>query len=84
MEACLDTQYLTLLAPNAEVHVVFANSALMSDLRAAIVYVNSTVKPDIVSMSWGIDEDTIGRYQLNSLFRRPICSGHHLGGIIRR
>lgn len=68
MEACLDTQYATLLAPEADIHVVFATSASLNDLRTAILYANKNIHPDVVSMSWGIDENIVAQYRLETMF----------------
>jgi subtilase family serine protease len=59
IEANLDTQYCTLMAPNASIYVVFAASASSSDLNAAVSYALTTIKPDVLSMSWGMDETTL-------------------------
>jgi len=75
MEACLDVQYATLLAPKAEVHVVFAQSASVQDLREAMVFANTVIKPDIVSMSWGIDEDVVAQYQLHHMLEDQFLAG---------
>ena len=58
IEANLDTQYCTLMAPNASIYVVLAKSASSSDLAAALAYAVSTIKPDAISMSWGMNETT--------------------------
>lgn len=58
-ESNLDTQYATLMAPNASVYVVFAASDSLGDLNSALTYANSTIKPDIITMSWGIDENEL-------------------------
>jgi subtilase family serine protease len=68
LEACLDVQYATLFAPKADIHIVFAKSPSLSDLKTALSYINTSIKPDIVSMSLGIDEKNLIRYNLGSYF----------------
>lgn len=65
-EACLDTQYASLFANN--ITVVFAASASMADLHAAVSYAVNTVKPSIVSMSWGIDESYVAQANMQTMF----------------
>ena len=67
IEACLDTQYATLMASNADIHVVFAKTDSISDFRNALIYTNTNIQPDIMSMSWGIEETTVAKYSLQSL-----------------
>jgi kumamolisin len=55
------------MAPNAEIHVVFAVSSSVSDLRNALILAN-TLNVDVISNSWGIDEDTVAQYQLQFFF----------------
>jgi subtilase family serine protease len=74
IEANLDTQYATLMAPNADIHVVFAASDAVSDLRDAVILANS-LKPNIISMSWGIDETVVAQYSLQSLLEDQFSSG---------
>jgi len=74
IEANLDTQYATLMAPNADIHVIFAASDAVSDLRDAVILANS-LKPNIISMSWGIDETVVAQYSLQSLLEDQFSSG---------
>jgi subtilase family serine protease len=74
LEANLDTQYATLMAPNASIYVVFAKSDSYTDLIAALAYANQTIRPDIVSMSWGMDETGLTHSMLASTFE-PQFSG---------
>ena len=67
IEANLDSQYATLLAPNANIHVIFSASDSTTDLRNALILAN-TLKPDIISMSWGIDETVVAEYSLQHIF----------------
>lgn len=56
-EICLDTQWVHAICPYANITVVEANSASVDDLIDAIQKANSlNPKPNIINMSWGIDE----------------------------
>uniref|UniRef100_A0A6C0DCV1 Peptidase S53 domain-containing protein n=1 Tax=viral metagenome TaxID=1070528 RepID=A0A6C0DCV1_9ZZZZ len=55
-EECLDVQMVCTMNPNAIVWVVEAKSDLVTDLMNAMAYTNNVIKPDIISMSWGINE----------------------------
>lgn len=55
-EECLDVQMVCTVNPNANIWVVEAKSDAFVDLMAAINYATTTVKADVISMSWGLDE----------------------------
>lgn len=54
-EFCIDTQWISAIAPGANITVVQAFSASNTDLFAAIKQAE-TLNPDIISMSWGFPE----------------------------
>lgn len=72
-ESCLDLQILASINPNAEIYVVEARSSFIADMVKAVNYATDTLKVDIVSMSWGVDDhNTLSRY--SSAFNRPnVC-----------
>jgi subtilase family serine protease len=55
-EECLDVQMVCTINPNANIWVVEAKSDLIVDLMNAISYATNIIKPDVISMSWGINE----------------------------
>jgi len=55
-EECLDVQMVCTINPNAIIHVVEAKSDLVNDLLNAVDYATKNIKPDVISMSWGINE----------------------------
>jgi subtilase family serine protease len=57
-EECLDVQMVCTMNPNANIWVVEAKSDLITDLLNAITYTTNIIKPDVISMSWGINETT--------------------------
>jgi len=57
-EECLDVQMVCTINPNANIWVVEAKSESIVDLLAAINYASTTLKADVISMSWGIDDAT--------------------------
>uniref|UniRef100_A0A6C0JF69 Peptidase S53 domain-containing protein n=1 Tax=viral metagenome TaxID=1070528 RepID=A0A6C0JF69_9ZZZZ len=72
-EECLDLQMICTMNPNAAIYVVEAKSDKVTDLMAAINYANTTIQPDVISMSWGIDDSTsLSPY--NSNFNNPNIS----------
>ncbi len=54
-ESCIDTQWISAIAPGATITVVEAFSSGISDLFDAINYAEN-LNPDIISMSWGFQE----------------------------
>jgi len=67
-EECLDVQMVCMVAPNANIHVIEANSDSCTDLNAAVQYaVGSHVLADVVSMSWG-GADTASNNSYSSIF----------------
>jgi subtilase family serine protease len=61
-EECLDVQMACTMNPNANIWVVEAKSDALSDLINAVNYATTTIKADVISMSWGLEEVS----QLNS------------------
>ena len=61
-EECMDVQIVCTMNPNANIWVVEAKSDSLTDLTAAIKYANTTIKADVIFMSWGTNESA----QLNS------------------
>ena len=55
-EECLDVQMVCTMNPNANIWIVEAKSVNLTDLLAALNYSRTTIKADIVSMSWGTNE----------------------------
>ena len=58
VEMCLDTQWSTVFAPKATIWIVNATSDSTSDLYNALQYAVTILKPNVVSMSWGMPEST--------------------------
>ncbi len=54
-ESCIDTQWISAIAPGANITVVQAFSSGISDLIDAVEYAEN-LNPDIISMSWGFQE----------------------------
>lgn len=56
-ESCIDTQWITTIAPGANITVVQAFSSSVLDLVDAVKYAENLIPtPDIISMSWGFQE----------------------------
>jgi len=55
-EECLDVQLVCSMNPNANICVVEAKSDSNTDLLSAVTYATNTLKADVVSMSWGVNE----------------------------
>lgn len=72
-ESCLDLQILASINPNANIHVVEARSSYVPDMIKAVNYATDVLKSDVVSMSWGVDDNNIlSRY--SGAFNRPnVC-----------
>ena len=58
MEECLDVQMVATMNPNATIWVVEAKSDTFPDLMAAIDYATSTLKVDVISISWGMNDNS--------------------------
>jgi subtilase family serine protease len=56
-EECLDVQMVCAINPNANISVIEAKSDTLTDLFAAVDYATNTIKADVISMSWGMDDD---------------------------
>jgi subtilase family serine protease len=68
LEECLDLQMVCMVAPNASIQVIEANSDSCTDLNAAVQYaLGSKVLADVVSMSWG-GADTTSMNSYASIF----------------
>jgi subtilase family serine protease len=74
-EECLDVQMICMVCPNAEIHVVEANSDSFTDLGAAVAFaLGSPVNADVVSMSWGADDSTsYSSYSAQFTSNRNVC-----------
>lgn len=69
-EECLDVQLICTVNPNANIWVVEAKTAKISDMIAAINYATQVIKADVVSMSWG-NTDSIYNNVYNTSFNNP-------------
>jgi len=67
LESCIDTQWITAIAPGANISVVQAFSADINDLIDAVTLAES-LNPDIISMSWGFPE--FNGIQKNTIFNK--------------
>jgi subtilase family serine protease len=70
-EECLDVQMIASINPKAEIWVVEAKSSSLSDLSNAVNYATNTIKADIVSMSWGSDDNSYFSSNYTTLFNTP-------------
>lgn len=59
LEECLDVQMVCTINPNATICVVEATSASVTDLLAAVDYATNVLKADVISMSWGLDDNRL-------------------------
>jgi subtilase family serine protease len=72
VEECLDLQCVCALNPYAEIHVVESTDSSISNILTAIQYAVTTIKADIISMSFGIEDygtfniDKINNYFINT------------------
>lgn len=55
VESCIDTQWISAIAPGANITVIEAPSDDKNDLIDAVKYAEN-LNPDIISMSWGFPE----------------------------
>jgi subtilase family serine protease len=72
-EIALDVEWSHVIAPNASIVLVEANSSSLSDLMAAVDYARNYSNVTAVSMSWGANEFS-GETSYDSYFTTP--SGH--------
>lgn len=72
-EIALDVQWAHAIAPGANILLVEANSASLTDLLTAVDYARSQPGVSVVSMSWGAGEFSSEQYY-NSHFTTP--AGH--------
>ena len=73
-EACLDTQIVAAMNPNATINLIEAKSASLSNMIAAI-NTAKTLGSDVISMSWGANDNKVfsaSQYG-QSLFTNNIC-----------
>lgn len=68
VEECLDVQMVCTINPNANIWVVEAKSSSATDLLAAVKYATNTIKADVVSMSWGGNDNTSISNTLNNSY----------------
>lgn len=73
MEISLDVEWAHAIAPGANILLVEANSASLSDLLSAVNYARNAAGVSVVSMSWGAS-DFSGEAAYNSYFTTP--AGH--------
>jgi subtilase family serine protease len=59
IEAALDVQVIATINPNSKIWIVEAKSSNLNDLRDAASYATETLNADILSCSWGLDDDTL-------------------------
>jgi subtilase family serine protease len=70
-EECLDVQMVCTINPNANISVIEAKSDRLGDLFAAVNYATNIIQADVISMSWGMDDDpSLARYA--SHFSNPL------------
>ncbi len=73
MEISLDVEWAHAIAPGANILLVEASSANLSDLLSAVNYARNAAGISVVSMSWGAS-DFSGEAAYNSYFTTP--AGH--------
>src|SRR5437762_7458368 len=61
VETALDVEWAHAIAPKANILLVEAHSSSIGDLMSAVDYARNQPGVTAVSMSWGIDEATLGR-----------------------
>ena len=85
IETALDTQWLTVFAPKAEIDVIFAKTALLDDMISAVRFA-LTLKVDAVAMCFGTTEFASQR-NLSILFEDTSCifvaSSGDIGGVVQ-
>uniref|UniRef100_A0A6C0I755 Peptidase S53 domain-containing protein n=1 Tax=viral metagenome TaxID=1070528 RepID=A0A6C0I755_9ZZZZ len=57
IEECLDVQMVATINPNADIYVVESNDASIENMFTAVDYAVKVLEADIISMSWGMEED---------------------------
>jgi subtilase family serine protease len=70
LEISLDVEWAHAIAPKANIVVVEANSASLSDLVAGVKYASTTAHANVVSISWGASEFA-GETAYDSTFNVP-------------
>jgi len=72
-EECLDVQMVCTINPNASIWVVEAKSDTIIDLLAAVDYATNTIKADVISMSWGMDDSTRISGNISNFSNTSVC-----------
>ena len=67
VETALDVEWAHAIAPKANILLVEAHSSSIGDLMSAVDYARNQPGVTAVSMSWGIDEATLGRAARDSV-----------------
>jgi hypothetical protein len=57
LEESLDVQMVCTTNPNADVYIVEAKSDTIKDLLAAVDHATNVIRADVVSMSWGMNDN---------------------------
>ena len=70
-EECLDVQMVASVNPNAEIWVIEAKSNSLVHMANAVKYATNTLRVDIVSMSWGSNDNAYFSKNYNNLFNTP-------------
>ena len=84
-ESTLDVEWAHAMAPGASIVLVVAPNAGISSLIASVNYAVSTLKANVVSMSWGATE-FLGELNYDSSFNKSgvtfVASSGDTGGIV--
>jgi subtilase family serine protease len=84
-ETALDVEWAHAMAPGATLVLVVAPDSSVSSLMAAVDYAVSTVKADVVSMSWGSTEFS-GEKSYDSSFNKSgvvfVAAAGDTGGVV--
>jgi subtilase family serine protease len=80
LEWDLDLQWAHAIAPNAELHAVYAKSSNMVDMLAGVSYAVNTLKANVISMSWGSTE--IASESTNETTFKNLSTTANSGGLI--
>jgi len=74
MEECLDLQMVCTVNPKATIWVVEAKSNSVTDLMSAVNYATNNIKADVISMSWGANDDgSIPSSLANNFTSTSVC-----------
>lgn len=84
-ESTLDAEWAHAMAPGASIVLVVAPNAGVSSLITSVNYAVSTLKANVVSMSWGTTE-FLGELNYDSSFNKPgvvfVASSGDAGGVV--